>query len=276
MEKLFNFSVENIWDILEKEISDPIKNLDDDFWSTIKSKYRKVISDKEEDIKNILNDGFKTLEDEYDNFLLKIEEKIYSNSKKLIIKTTNEINSHLNRKFNLIFKKDSKGKNRDWKIISEEEIEKLHADWVRHFDNVLEQFKKIDIPKNVSYSTPTMTPMEGSFHKEKDTLLTEDEITKVQDKFEDDWEHALEEAKRLHHNIYGGGIPIYFWVVFVFFAYDDIFRWLSSPILFFPLVFWVTVALLLQSLGLLMPLMQTARVMFNMGYAQLQNSRKNK
>jgi hypothetical protein len=49
-----------------------------------------------------------------------------------------------------------------------------------------------------------MTTMGGGFHKEKDTLLTEDEITKAQDKFEDDCDHALEEAKRLHHNIYGG------------------------------------------------------------------------
>jgi hypothetical protein len=94
----------------------------------IKVKYRKTIDDKEEDIKNILNDGFKTLEDEYDCFLLKIEEKIYSNCKKLIVKTTNELNSHLNRKFNVIFKKDSKGRNRDWKSIAEEDIEKLHAE----------------------------------------------------------------------------------------------------------------------------------------------------
>lgn len=275
MEKLFNFSVENICDILEKEVTEPIKNLEDDFWRTIKKNYRRIIEEKEEDIKNILNEGFKTLEDEYDNFILKIEDKIYTNCKKFIVKTTNDINSHMNRKFNTIFKKDSNGKNRDWKLISEEDIEKLFTDWVRQFDNILENFRKIEIPKNVTSEYPTMT-LTSSFHREKEALLTEDEITKVKDKFEDDWDHALEEAKRLHHNIYGGGIPYYFWIIFVFFAYDDILRWLSTPILFLPLVFLATAALLLQSLGLLMPLIQTARIMFNMGYAQIQNSRKNR
>lgn len=96
----------------------------------------------------------------------------------------------------------------------------------------------------------------------------------MRDKFEDDCEHALEEAIRLHHNIYNTGVPIYFWVLFVFFAYDDIFRWLSSPFLFYPLCFAATLAGLLQSLGLLMPAIQAGKIMFNIGYSQLQASRR--
>lgn len=186
MDKLYNFSIENICEILEKEITEPIKNLEDDFWSIVRQKYRKTIQEKEEDIKNILNDGFKTMEDEYDNFLLRIEDKIYTNSKKIIIKTTSDLNSHLNRKFNSIFKKDSNGKNRDWKSLSEEEIERLYNGCFKQFDNILDNFKKIEIPKNVSFSTPTMTPTGGSFHKAEEALLTEGEITKIWDRFEDD------------------------------------------------------------------------------------------
>lgn len=81
MEKLFTFSHSNICDILEKEITEPIKNLEDDFWDVVVINYRQTIEDKEEDVKKILNDGFKVVEEEYDAFLKKLEEKIYSSCK---------------------------------------------------------------------------------------------------------------------------------------------------------------------------------------------------
>jgi hypothetical protein len=127
-EKLFNFSLETILDELEEEITQPIKDLDDNFWEKIVKKYKEIILKEEEKVKIILNDGFKTYEEEYDHFLNKLEDKIYINSKKLIVKTVSELNAHLNRKFNIYFKKNSEGKNRDWKNISEEEIHKLHSE----------------------------------------------------------------------------------------------------------------------------------------------------
>ncbi len=81
-------------------------------------------------------------------------------------------------------------------------------------------------------ATPTMG---GSFGHSKEQLLTSNDITRIKDKFEEDCEHALEEAIRMHHNVFNNGIPIYFWVLFIFFAYDDIFRWLASPMLFYPI-----------------------------------------
>lgn len=127
-EKLFNFSLETILDELEEEITQPIKDLDDNFWDKVVKKYKEIVLKEEEKVKIILNDGFKTFEEEYDRFLNKLEEKIYTSSKKIIVKTTSELNAHLNRKFNTYFKKNSEGKNRDWKNISEEEIHKLHAE----------------------------------------------------------------------------------------------------------------------------------------------------
>lgn len=81
-------------------------------------------------------------------------------------------------------------------------------------------------------ATPTMG---GSFCSQKDQLLSADDLTRIKDKFKEDCEHALEEAIRLHHNINNNGIPIYFWVLFFYFAYDDIFRWFASPMLFYPM-----------------------------------------
>lgn len=127
-EKLFTFSLETICDELEDPVTEPIKNLEDNFWDIVIKRYKDIILKEEEKVKTILNDGFKTVEEEYDHFINKLEEKIYSNTKKIIFKTVSELNAHLNRKFNQFFKKDSDGKNRDWKSMPEEEIQKLHAE----------------------------------------------------------------------------------------------------------------------------------------------------
>lgn len=183
IEKLFTISVDKISDALEEEITQPIKDLEDDFWDIIIERYKKIVTEEEEDVKKILNDGFKSEEEDYDNFLNKLEEKIYHNSRKMIVKTTSELNSHLNRKFNHYFKKDANGKSRDWKKIPEEEIQKLHEECVNQFKDVYAQFKKIEIPHYVSQSTPTMSSTYGS---SKEQLLSADDITKVIDRFEED------------------------------------------------------------------------------------------
>lgn len=265
-EKLFTFSFEKIVDDLEEAITQPIKDLDDNFWSKINASYNDTVTEEEEKVKTILNNGFKAQDEEYDGFLTKLEDKVYNSCKKIIVKTVSDLNSHLNRKFNTFFKKDDKGKNRDWKNIPEEEIGKLHKECVGQFDSVFDQFKRIEIPRYVSMQTPTMS---GSFHTSKEQLLSPNDITRIRDKFEQDCEHALEEAIRLHHNVYSTGVPIYFWALFIFFAYDDIFKWLASPILFYPLVFLATIAALMQSLGLLMPGVQAARIAMNIAYAQI-------
>ena len=125
-EKLFTFSVETIVDELEDKITQPIKDLEDNLWENVNEKYKEIILEEEEKIKAILNDGFKTQDEEYDSFLTKLEDKVYNQSKRLIIRTVSDLNSHLNRKFNYYFKKDSEGKHRDWKNLTEDEIEKLH------------------------------------------------------------------------------------------------------------------------------------------------------
>lgn len=183
IEKLFTLSVDKICDALEEPITQPIKDLEDDFWDIVIERYRKIVSEEEEDVKKILNDGFKCEEEEYDSFLNKLEEKVYINTKKMIVKTTSELNAHLNRKFNQYFKKDANGKNRDWKKIPEEEIQKLHEECVGQFKDVFTQFKKIEIPHYVSQSAPTMSSTYGS---SKEQLLSADDITKVRDRFEED------------------------------------------------------------------------------------------
>jgi hypothetical protein len=61
---------------------------------------------------------------------------------------------------------------------------------------------------------------------------------------------ALEEAKRKHHNISVGGTPLWLYLVLAYFAYDDIFRMIMNPILFYPIMLVTSIVAMLYSLGM--------------------------
>lgn len=81
-------------------------------------------------------------------------------------------------------------------------------------------------------------------------LLTEADINRVKDRFAEESSSALEEAIRKHHNISSGNVPLWLYVVLVYFSYDDIFRMLANPILFYPLIFVSSILAMLYSMGL--------------------------
>lgn len=96
-------------------------------------------------------------------------------------------------------------------------------------------------------------------------LLSESDINKVKDKFKDDCQNVLEEALRKHHNLSGGATPLWLYVILVYFAYDDIFRMMANPILFYPLMFAVSILAMLYSMGLGPIMVPVARTSINMG-----------
>ena len=88
-------------------------------------------------------------------------------------------------------------------------------------------------------------------------LLTETDINRVKDKFNEEAEFQLDEAIRKHHNISNTSIPVWLWGVLLFFAFDNIISWMGSPFLFYPLsiVFCIIVTLWSMGLGgVLLPL----------------------
>ena len=99
-------------------------------------------------------------------------------------------------------------------------------------------------------------------------LLSESDINRVKDRFYEDINNVLEEAIRKHKNISTGGIPIWFYVIFVYFAYDDIFRMLANPLLFYPLVLVFSVVSMLYSLGLGPVMVPMAKSSLNVGLRQ--------
>ena len=109
-----------------------------------------------------------------------------------------------------------------------------------------------------------------------DRLLSAEELNKVRDKFMEDCEHSLEEAMRKHVSLTvsklkplqeGKGafrIPIWIWGILLFFAYDDIFRWMTSPLFFYPLLMLGGVYGILSSLGLAGPAIMVVRQSVNL------------
>jgi hypothetical protein len=96
-------------------------------------------------------------------------------------------------------------------------------------------------------------------------LLSEGEINKVKDKFKEDCQNMLEDALRKHHNINTGATPVWLYVILVYFAYDDIFRMMANPILFYPLMFIGSILAMLYTMGLGPIMVPVARTSINMG-----------
>ena len=81
-------------------------------------------------------------------------------------------------------------------------------------------------------------------------LLTEEDLNRVRDKFQEDIDFVLEEAIRKHHNVQSTSIPWWIYLVLAFFAADNILSWLTSPFIFYPLIIILGFVSILYSMGL--------------------------
>lgn len=82
-------------------------------------------------------------------------------------------------------------------------------------------------------------------------ILTQQEINQVNAKFLEDIEFSYEEALTRHRNIAMQNIPVWMYVLLAWFASDNILGWLSSPILFYPLVIIGSLLLVAFQMGLM-------------------------
>lgn len=81
-------------------------------------------------------------------------------------------------------------------------------------------------------------------------LLTEEDLNRVKDKFQEDIDFVLEEAIRKHHNVQSTTIPWWIYLVLAFFAADNVLSWLASPFIFYPLIMVLGVISIMYSMGL--------------------------
>jgi len=194
-------------------------------------------------------------------FLQVFEQKIYKFTTDYIRRLFNNINSNLNRRFNKEFKRDSQGRNRDWPTLEEKQIRELFEQKKKPIDELIQDFKYIRIPR-----TLVADSMRGdgfsltrSDSVRYDRLLSEEEINRVKDKFNEDAEYQLEEAIRKHHNIASTNIPLFMWIILAWFASDNVLAYMSSPFFFYPISLILCVVATLFAMGLggvIMPLVR--------------------
>ena len=247
LDKLIKNCHGHILQELEPKITYPIVNLEDNFSETIETQYKQTVTDNEKTFKDILEVGFQMKTGEYDDTVEELENKVYEDSIRMLRKTVSDLSTHIKRKFDEVFRKDSDNKPREWFKIEVDDIKSIWESSVKSMDKYFELFVEIAIPRQVSHhGQMTSRP---SFDTSSDRILDDQQVQRSKDRFNDEANLALEDAIRSHYNFGQGGIPFYFWFVFLFFAYDDVWEWMQSPILFYPIFIISLLIALLYAMG---------------------------
>ena len=194
---------------IEEIINTPIYELNPTFWEEIRVPYLNELRDIASNSEEVLKVGFKASWQEVEDFIQTLESSIHSQTVEIVKRLFRDINTNLLRKFNKLFKKDENGKNREWRQIEEGTIREMHTKFKSQMEEVIGEFKYMKLPKAALSSTPapgelSQTPMSGiqrSMTIQYARLLSEQDINRVRDKFNEDAEFVLEEAIRKHHNL---------------------------------------------------------------------------
>lgn len=165
-----------------------------------------------------------------------------------------QTNQALVRAFNELFKKDSQGKQHEWRDLEETKIKEIFDCAKAKLLSVLDQFKEMVLPRNLTVlDEPEINTVQTSFEinefikssKQKvartstlgnKNVITVEEINRVREKFVSDMDFAFEEAIQKHRGISSSAVPIWLWAVLLYFASDNILGYMASPILFYPMV----------------------------------------
>lgn len=259
---------------------DKVQNLSESLAGEMRDAYVETIENFNGDMKNVLKNGFGMDVDDVYDFLNDSE----GNTFDYVIQELRQVfrssvNTNLLRKFNEGFKKDDDGKGRNWTEIEENSIKELHDGCKVRVEALLDEFKKIVFPKNVTRldnieeDTEEGDTPDGTFDLSRavtsitegapkrtmsisnNRILSEEEVARVREKFYEDIDFVYEEAIARHRNVSNNNVPTWLWVVLIWFASDNIIGWFSSPILFYPLVLIIGVLFMAFQLGLMPILM---------------------
>jgi len=261
-------------------LHDKVQNLSESLAGEMRDAYVETIENFNGDMKNVLKNGFGMDVDDVYDFLNDSE----GNTFDYVIQELRQVfrssvNTNLLRKFNEGFKKDDDGKGRNWTEIEENSIKELHDGCKVRVEALLDEFKKIVFPKNVTRldnieeDTEEGDTPDGTFDLSRavtsitegapkrtmsisnNRILSEEEVARVREKFYEDIDFVYEEAIARHRNVSNNNVPTWLWVVLIWFASDNIIGWFSSPILFYPLVLIIGVLFMAFQLGLMPILM---------------------
>lgn len=200
---------------LKDLIHEKVTNLSEHLSRELAQSYSDEIDQYNSNLAHVLKRGFGMTEQTAFDVLSKSELQSYDYTVaelKLVFRS--QTNIVLMRKFNEVFKKDDSGKQRNWPDVEEGKIKEIWTVSKTKVACLLDEFKKIILPRNLTVvDEETQTPRGGedvfvmrNVEKRMSSLaheriLSEEEISRVSMKFNDDIEFSYEEALSRHVSI---------------------------------------------------------------------------
>jgi hypothetical protein len=220
-------------------------------------------------------------EEEFRPFIIECEKDIINGIKKEFIKKSKEIpNIQIDNFKSEFWNKD--GIPRIWNQMTESEIDKLFNQFYDKnyscFDlfktyNVIPNPLKILDYKDIEDEKELKSILDQNLLNELknnettyETLLNENDLQILKNKYEEGTNEIYEDAKRRHNNIKQTVIPLWAWILLFYVGYQDIWKMLTGYWLI-PIIIMAAIYGILQMLGL----GKTPLIFFNMIKNQIMN-----
>ena len=254
LNKLKTKTVEDLRRYCENLFNDALENYskEKNFWKDLNEKYLQFFCAKMFNLKIYLRDNFNCQNEEIIEIFNNIQEKIFNDTKKNISKNMRDLSTKIVDQFKRKFWYEPKSNYtevKNWIKYEELEIDLLFKKLRSEYLPVFEQLKYFELMKDIMaaidfQNKETIIEEErikivDEYLKDKnkfEILLKQGDILSLKKKFERGISDILEDAKRRRQG-FQMNMPYWFYILLIFFGYDDVFRlvrsWYILPILIF-------------------------------------------
>lgn len=220
MEKLRSLTIKATYETIEEIVNEPIYSVDDNFWELIGGALKQEVSLVSQQCREILRNGFKTSATEENEFIDLFMDDIKKFTQDYIKRLFRDVNTNLLRRFKKEFEQDENGKRRNWVLMETEQIQDVWGKCKKVIEEGFKHFKYIELSFDLDPSITTpgepIDPQTINLEEEKELLqidgktkgrsnsmlygrlLSETEINKVRDRFNEDTQNLLDDAMRKH------------------------------------------------------------------------------
>jgi hypothetical protein len=252
LNKLRNSTIEKLRQHCEDLFTNSLETYskEKDFWKDVNENYVNHFSLKMFPLRVYLKQNYNCDNEEISEICNSIQEKIYEDTKKNIGKNLRDISSKIVEQFRKKFWYEPKSNYVDaknWDRYEEIEIDilfkKLRDEYLpifeqlKHFELIKDILTAIDFDKKETLTEEECSEIVERNLKDKsnfEVLLKQGDILSLRKRFEMGISNILEEAKRRRQG-FQMNLPYWFYILLIFFGYDDAFRiiksWYILPIL---------------------------------------------
>jgi hypothetical protein len=252
LNKLKTKTVEDLRRYCENLFNDALENYskEKNFWKDLNEKYLQFFCAKMFNLKIYLRDNFNCKNEEILEIFNNIQEKIFNDTKKNISKNMRDLSTKIVDQFKRKFwyePKTNYTEAKNWIKYEELEIDLLFKKLRSEYVPVFEQLKYFELMKDImavidflnkeTISEEEQIKIVDEYLKDKnkfEILLKQGDILSLKKKFERGISDILEDAKRRRQG-FQMNMPYWFYILLIFFGYDDVFKlvrsWYILPIL---------------------------------------------